>query len=119
MPVVMASLHQYSGRAARLVLCLNPGIRMSEPETCGYFLDAWIISFDTEDDPTTRYLETLISAAARTLKVLEGFLQPDPVDNLGSFLSKSECGIQNLCITDGVSSISVGVYRDTLPTNPN
>ncbi|KAJ7885088.1 hypothetical protein B0H14DRAFT_3432031 [Mycena olivaceomarginata] len=74
-----------------------------------------LASWDSEDEPVTHYLETMITPSLRTLEVPEAFLQPSPIDTLRLFISKSECRLQGLCITGKVRSEAV--YRDAFSSS--
>ncbi|KAJ6454599.1 hypothetical protein C8R45DRAFT_599524 [Mycena sanguinolenta] len=69
---------------------------------------------DTEDAPATDFLPALITPALRTLQVPESFLQPDPIDVLRSFILKSGCDLQKLCITGDTRSVSEAEYRGAM-----
>ncbi|KAJ7896037.1 hypothetical protein B0H14DRAFT_2680115 [Mycena olivaceomarginata] len=58
----------------------------------------------------TGFLEKLIIPALHDLQIAESFLGSNTIDTLASFLSKSRCQLQELCITDRVS-ISEESYR--------
>ncbi|KAF7377792.1 F-box domain-containing protein [Mycena sanguinolenta] len=64
-----------------------------------------------DDHVATHYLEALIAPSLRTLEVAEALLQPNPVGALHSFISKSGCHLQELCITGDTRSVSEVVYR--------
>ncbi|KAJ7322838.1 hypothetical protein DFH08DRAFT_1029800 [Mycena albidolilacea] len=74
-----------------------------------------LASWDSEDEPVTHYLETMITPSLRTLEVPEAFLQPSPIDTLRLFISKSGCRLQGLCITGQVRSEAV--YRDAFSSS--
>jgi hypothetical protein len=60
------------------------------------------------------YLETLIVPALRDLRVSESFLEPECVETLAAFISKSRCQLQELCVTD-IAAESGDSYRDGFP----
>ncbi|KAF7348478.1 DNA mismatch repair protein 2 [Mycena venus] len=74
--------------------------------------------FVPEDNVPTQYLEILITPALRTLEILEAFLQPHPIETLRSFISKSGCRLQSLCITGDTRSVSETAYRDAFYSIP-
>ncbi|KAJ7467534.1 hypothetical protein FB451DRAFT_1258795 [Mycena latifolia] len=76
-----------------------------------------LMKFLDEDEPPTHYLETLITPALRTLQVLEGFLRPDPIHTLTSFISKSGCKLENIRIVG--TELSSLTYREAFPSIPN
>ncbi|KAJ7467546.1 hypothetical protein FB451DRAFT_1482788 [Mycena latifolia] len=76
-----------------------------------------LMKFLDEDEPPTHYLKTLITPALRTLQVLKGFLQPDPIHTLTSFISKSGCKLENICIVG--TGLSPPTYREAFPSIPN
>jgi hypothetical protein len=47
----------------------------------------------------TGYLETLVVPALHDLEIPESFIAPNSIDTLTSFMSKSHCKLQRLCIT--------------------
>jgi hypothetical protein len=49
----------------------------------------------------TGFLEKLIVPALHDLQIAEPFLGSNTIDTLASFLSKSRCQLQELCITNG------------------
>jgi hypothetical protein len=68
-------------------------------------------------DPVTGYMTTLIVPALRTLQIPERCLQPNPIGSLISFISKSGCELQEVCIT-GRRSATKASYRNALPSIP-
>ncbi|KAJ7467541.1 hypothetical protein FB451DRAFT_394297 [Mycena latifolia] len=76
-----------------------------------------LMKFLDEDEPPTHYLETLITPALRTLQVLEGFLRPDPIHTLTSFISKSGCKLENIRIVG--TELSSPTYREAFHSIPN
>ncbi|KAJ7184111.1 hypothetical protein C8R46DRAFT_1062946 [Mycena filopes] len=50
-------------------------------------------------DPVVGYLDTLTVPALRRLQVAESILGDDPVAHLASFIAKSSCTLDELCIT--------------------
>ncbi|KAF8145288.1 hypothetical protein K438DRAFT_1991924 [Mycena galopus ATCC 62051] len=75
-------------------------------------LTAW---FDfIVDDTMTGYLETLIVPELRHLRVPESFLGLNAIDSLASFVSKSGCKLQELCITSR-KSVSYRAYQEAFP----
>ncbi|KAF7377781.1 hypothetical protein MSAN_00201400 [Mycena sanguinolenta] len=63
-----------------------------------------------DGEPGTHYLETLTAPALHTLEVPESFLLPSPLDMLRSFISRSRCRLQQLCITGDTRSVSESMY---------
>ncbi|KAJ6562378.1 hypothetical protein B0H19DRAFT_96535 [Mycena capillaripes] len=51
-------------------------------------------------EAVTGYLQTLTAPALRSLQVPERFLDPNPIDSLSTFLSKSGCNLESVDITD-------------------
>ncbi|KAJ7356511.1 hypothetical protein DFH08DRAFT_459916 [Mycena albidolilacea] len=60
------------------------------------------------------YLKTLIVPALRDLRVSESFLDPECIETLAAFISKSRCQLQELCVTDTAAE-SRDSYRDGFP----
>ncbi|KAJ7113029.1 hypothetical protein C8R44DRAFT_856073 [Mycena epipterygia] len=67
--------------------------------------------------PLTHYLNTFIVPALRRLQVPEEFLGPSSIDTLKSFISKSGCQLQEVCIT-GRRSLLRASYRHAFPSIP-
>ncbi|KAJ7850086.1 hypothetical protein B0H13DRAFT_57110 [Mycena leptocephala] len=72
---------------------------------------------DPEDVPVTGYLQTLIVPTLRSLTVPESFLEPNPIDSLTSFISKSSCKLQQVRIT-GERTVTKNSYRRAFPSIP-
>ncbi|KAF7367560.1 hypothetical protein MSAN_00819100 [Mycena sanguinolenta] len=68
-----------------------------------------------EDGLITGYLQTLTVPALRTLRVPELFLGPRPIDTLKSFVSKSGCNLEKLCVT-GVRLVPDSSYQVAFPS---
>ncbi|KAJ7701684.1 hypothetical protein B0H16DRAFT_1705296 [Mycena metata] len=74
------------------------------------------VAFAAEDsDPSTGYLSTFVLPALRRLQIPEAFLGPDSIATLKSFVSKSGCKLQELCVT-GPHEVSKRVYREAFST---
>ncbi|KAJ7083487.1 hypothetical protein C8R44DRAFT_54529 [Mycena epipterygia] len=76
-----------------------------------------LVKFDTYVVPPEQYLTTFIAPALRKLQVPDEFLRPTPIDTLDSFISKSGCQLQEVCIT-GKRSVSRGSYHMAFPSIP-
>ncbi|KAJ7467516.1 hypothetical protein FB451DRAFT_1401521 [Mycena latifolia] len=76
-----------------------------------------LMRYSEYDDPAIEYLNTLIVPALRTLQVPEEFLQPDPINGLTTFISKSGCKLENVRITGGQLP-SEQLYREAFPSIP-
>ncbi|KAJ6589372.1 hypothetical protein B0H19DRAFT_1226909 [Mycena capillaripes] len=72
---------------------------------------------DPGHQPITKYLETFVVPALRSLRVPEPFIGADPVTMLASFMSKSCCKLQELCIT-GKLSVPKNTYQEVFPSIP-
>ncbi|KAJ7113075.1 hypothetical protein C8R44DRAFT_797154 [Mycena epipterygia] len=70
------------------------------------------------EDPLTEYLESFIVPALLRLQIPEAFLHPNPIGTLKSFISKSGCNLEELCIT-GPSSLRETWYRGRFPSIPS
>ncbi|KAJ7113009.1 hypothetical protein C8R44DRAFT_856059 [Mycena epipterygia] len=66
----------------------------------------------------TQYLNTFIVPALRRLQVPDECLWRNPIDILQSFISKSGCQLQEVCIT-GKRSVSRASYRRAFPSIPS
>jgi hypothetical protein len=62
----------------------------------------------------TDFLETFIIPALRSLKIPEEFLEPNPVDSLSGFISKSGCKLEEVHITRR-RSLRQDSYRKAFP----
>ncbi|KAJ7871611.1 hypothetical protein B0H13DRAFT_2554410 [Mycena leptocephala] len=69
---------------------------------------------DVADGPVTGFLETFIVPALRGLKVPEDFINPNPIESLTGFISKSGCKLEELHI-DGLRSLPRQSYRKAFP----
>jgi hypothetical protein len=65
--------------------------------------------------PVAGYLGTFILPTLRSLEISESYLDPDCIDTLASFVTKSRCKLQELCITDRASA-SEDSYRKAFPS---
>ncbi|KAJ7176975.1 hypothetical protein C8R46DRAFT_1077910 [Mycena filopes] len=62
------------------------------------------------------YLQTLTLPVLRNLTIPESFLGEDPIDTLTRFIAKSDCELQELCITNRIKDPSI--YRRGFPLIP-
>jgi hypothetical protein len=60
------------------------------------------------------YLDTFVVPALRSLRIPEPWLEPDPIVSLASFISKSDCKLQELHLTE--ISESGTTYRKAFPS---
>ncbi|KAJ7113032.1 hypothetical protein C8R44DRAFT_882066 [Mycena epipterygia] len=65
----------------------------------------------------TPYLSTFVVPALRRLQVPDKYLGADPIDMLQSFISKSGCQLEEVCIT-GERSAPKASYRNAFPSIP-
>lgn len=65
-------------------------------------------------NPPSCILASLTLPALRKLQVPEKFVSPDPVETLVAFVSRSDCTLHEVCITD--LSMSADKYREALPS---
>ncbi|KAJ7629786.1 hypothetical protein DFH06DRAFT_710003 [Mycena polygramma] len=79
-------------------------------------LESLVLS-DFDEEPVTGFLPTFVVPALQSLTVPEGFLAPNPIDCLTSFISKSGCTLLNLHLT-GARSVSAKSYREAFPSLP-
>ncbi|KAJ6459538.1 hypothetical protein C8R45DRAFT_1221293 [Mycena sanguinolenta] len=68
-----------------------------------------------KDDSITGYLQTLTVPGLRSLRVPGSFLGPNPIATLESFVSKSGCKLEELCVT-GTRSGSHSSYQMAFPS---
>ncbi|KAJ6602812.1 hypothetical protein DFH09DRAFT_1270637 [Mycena vulgaris] len=73
---------------------------------------------DPYEVPVARYLDVLTAPSLRRLQVPEKFLGADPMAALESFISRSECKLQEVRIT-GDRLVAQAVYRRAFPSVPN
>ncbi|KAF7367564.1 F-box domain-containing protein [Mycena sanguinolenta] len=71
--------------------------------------------YGLEHDAVTGYLHILTAPALRRLRVPKSFLGPNAVDTLKSFISRSGCKLEELCIT-GRELGSLRSYQATFPS---
>ncbi|KAJ7678156.1 hypothetical protein DFH06DRAFT_567288 [Mycena polygramma] len=76
-------------------------------------LESLTLTRNDNRPPPAWYLGTFIVPALRNLRVPESFLGANPLETLGSFISKSGCKLQHVCITG--SSISESSYCRAFP----
>ncbi|KAJ7903951.1 hypothetical protein B0H13DRAFT_1620978, partial [Mycena leptocephala] len=76
-----------------------------------------LMKYSEDEDPTTQYLDTLITPDLLMLQVPEEFLGPMAITTLKSFISKSGCTLQRVCIT-GKTTLSLPFYRFAFPSIP-
>ncbi|KAJ6459539.1 hypothetical protein C8R45DRAFT_1030373 [Mycena sanguinolenta] len=81
-----------------LALVEDPGDEVI-PDVALPTLESLTLTHILENHPVTGYLQTLTVPALRSLRVPESFLGPYSVDTLKSFVSKSSCNLEELCIT--------------------
>ncbi|KAJ6468981.1 hypothetical protein C8R47DRAFT_1223079 [Mycena vitilis] len=86
------------------------GHRRDIPLLC---LDSLVMS-DVGRRPVTNLLPTLIVPALRRLEIPEYFLEPNPIDSLKTFISKSGCKLEELHLT-GAVSVPGNSYRRAFP----
>ncbi|KAJ7918342.1 hypothetical protein B0H13DRAFT_2321513 [Mycena leptocephala] len=67
------------------------------------------------DRIVTPFLNIFDFPALRSLSISENFLGENPIDSLTSFISKSGCSLQELCVTGQITAISAASYRQAFP----
>ncbi|KAJ6589368.1 hypothetical protein B0H19DRAFT_1103694 [Mycena capillaripes] len=67
--------------------------------------------------PGGTYLGTFLVPALRSLRIPEKFLGSSPIDELTSFISKSQCTLQEVCIT-GKTLVPGDSYQKEFPSVP-
>jgi hypothetical protein len=70
---------------------------------------------DACNGPVTDFLETFIVPALRSLKIPEDFIEPDPIQSLTGFISKSGCKLEEVHIT-GERLLPQDSYRQAFPS---
>jgi hypothetical protein len=73
---------------------------------------------DTDSDVTglVGCLDTFIVPALRRLQIPKAFIGESPIDALASFMSKSGCRLETMCITGGTISITKDSFLEAFPT---
>jgi hypothetical protein len=72
---------------------------------------------DAGDGPVTDFLETFIVPALRSLKIPGYFIEPDPIQSLTGFISKSGCKLEEVHITSP-RSLRQDLYHQAFPSGP-
>ncbi|KAJ7903856.1 hypothetical protein B0H13DRAFT_2663571 [Mycena leptocephala] len=75
------------------------------------------LAFDQRGDSMIGFLYSLDVPALRCLRIPEQTLGPTPVDSLKSFITKSGCNVQKVCITDDFV-VHEDAYRQAFPSIP-
>ncbi|KAJ7866360.1 hypothetical protein B0H13DRAFT_2281471 [Mycena leptocephala] len=75
----------------------------------------YLESLSIDQYPVTDFLEKFIVPALRSLKIPEDFIEPDPIQSLTGFISKSGCKLEEVHIT-GTRSPSRQSYREAFPS---
>ncbi|KAF7334527.1 F-box domain-containing protein [Mycena venus] len=83
----------------------EPNIRLPNLES--------LVLRNFRSSPVLGYLQTFLVPALRSLSVPERLVRPNPIESLTSFITKSECRLQQVRIT-GESSVPEASYRDAL-----
>ncbi|KAJ7155134.1 hypothetical protein C8R46DRAFT_436827 [Mycena filopes] len=76
------------------------------------------LTLKDSEAPMVGYLDTLTLPALRSLSIPESFLGEDPIDALTRFITKSDCKLQELCITNMYGVQNPGMYRLAFPLIP-
>jgi hypothetical protein len=67
--------------------------------------------------PVVGYLQNFITPTLVRLQIPEIYLGEHPTDSLMSFISKSDCKLQEMCVT-GRRSVTKDLYRAAFPSIP-
>jgi hypothetical protein len=98
-----------------LGICFEPGGHQPGPDITLPRLKSFKLSLDDPPDGLeTNYLDTFILPALIYLKIPERLLGSNPIDLLTSFISKSGCKLQEVCIT-GETSVGEDSYLEAFP----
>jgi hypothetical protein len=73
------------------------------------------LAFDPRGDTMTGFLHTLVVPALRSLRIPEQALGPTPVASLKSFITKSGCNLQEVCILNDFL-VPEDSYRHAFPS---
>ncbi|KAF8145286.1 hypothetical protein K438DRAFT_564029 [Mycena galopus ATCC 62051] len=72
------------------------------------------------EEPPDRagFLGDFLVPALRSLRIDESFLGPAPIDELASFISKSSCKLQQVCVRSSIEGlvVSKASYREAFPS---
>jgi hypothetical protein len=71
---------------------------------------------DSGDGPMTDFLKTFIVPALRYLEIPEDFIEPDPIQSLTGFISKSGCKLEEVHIGGDPRSFRQDSYRKAFPS---
>ncbi|KAJ7074665.1 hypothetical protein C8F01DRAFT_32524 [Mycena amicta] len=93
-------------QAVNLVYCelaltepINGAAEMPQPDITLPLLEYLALSdFDDHRHMPENYLTSFITPALRRLEVLDRFIRPDPISVIQSFLDKSGCKLEEICI---------------------
>ncbi|KAJ7871593.1 hypothetical protein B0H13DRAFT_2554358 [Mycena leptocephala] len=96
-----------------LGVCFDRGTDEPGPDITLPYLESLVIS--GLDDSVTDLLGTFIVPALRSLKIPELFIDPNPVESLTGFISKSSCQLEEVHIT-GPRSLPMQSYREAFPS---
>ncbi|KAF8145293.1 hypothetical protein K438DRAFT_1945136, partial [Mycena galopus ATCC 62051] len=72
-------------------------------------------NYDAPDK--TGLLDDFLVPALQSLRIEESLLGPAPIDELASFISKSGCKLQRVCVVSfGELVVSKASYREAFPS---
>ncbi|KAJ7841549.1 hypothetical protein B0H13DRAFT_2676765 [Mycena leptocephala] len=80
-------------------------------------LESLTLQLADPDQPVADFLEIFIVPALRTLEIQEQFLEPNPIESLTAFISKSGCKLEDVEIT-GLRSAPEASYLKAFPSIP-
>ncbi|KAF7367571.1 F-box domain-containing protein [Mycena sanguinolenta] len=115
-PRECAPILQQTSNLVHCELALVEDLRDEDiPDVTLLTLESLTLTHIVEDHSVTGYLQTLTVPVLHSLRVPESFLGPNSIDTLKSFVSKSGCNLQELCIT-GTSSGFDSPYHAAFPS---
>ncbi|KAJ7611900.1 hypothetical protein DFH06DRAFT_1485058 [Mycena polygramma] len=85
-----------------------------EPDLPLQFLESLVFRDIFGHGSLSGCLQPFVTPALRSLRITESILQPDHIDTLASFLTKSGCDLQEVCIT-GKRAVPGAVYCEAFP----
>ncbi|KAJ7659348.1 hypothetical protein DFH06DRAFT_1195536 [Mycena polygramma] len=87
---------------------------VNEPDLLFLFLESFAFN-NFKGVAVAGFLHIIVAPALHRLQLTERFLQPNPLDSLASFMSKSGCNLHEVCIT-GKRTVTQDTYAAAFPS---